>query len=95
MHAEITHKIPQGKLVRISLDFDTTILQNIKICGDFFIHPEETIEEMENALYHLPVEAAEARIKHLLDVAVEKKHAQLIGVDTQSVARLIHEAIYQ
>ncbi len=95
MHAEITHKIPQGKLVRISLDFDTTILQNIKICGDFFIHPEETIEEMELVLSHLPVEAGEFRIKQLLDHAVEKKHAQLIGVDTQSIAKLIHEAIIQ
>ena len=95
MHVEITHKIPQGKLVRISLDFDTTILQNIKICGDFFIHPEETIEEMERALYHLPVETAETRIQQLLDRAVHTKNAQLIGVDTQNIAKLIHEAIYQ
>lgn len=95
MHAEITHKIPQGKLVRISLEYDTTILQNIKICGDFFIHPEETIEEMERALYHLPVEASEGRIQRLLDCAVQTKNAQLIGIDTQSVAKLIHEAIYQ
>ncbi len=95
MHAEITHKIPQGKLVRISLDFDTTILQCIKICGDFFIHPEETIEEMEHVLYHLPVEAGEARIKQLLDGAVHQKDAQLIGVDTESLAKLIHGAIYQ
>lgn len=95
MHAEITHKIPQGKLVRISLDYDTATLQNIKICGDFFIHPEETIEEMERALYHLPVEAAETRIQQLLDRAVHAKNAQLIGVDTQTVAKLIHEVIYQ
>lgn len=95
MHAEITHKIPHGKLVRISLDYDTTILHDIKICGDFFIHPEETIEEMERALYHLPVEAAETRIQQLLDRAVQTKNAQLIGVDTQTVAKLIHEVIYQ
>ncbi len=95
MHAEITHKIPQGKLVRISLEFDTTILHDIKICGDFFIHPEETVVEMERALFHLPVEATETRIKSLLDRAVETKNAQLIGVDTASVAKLIHEAIWQ
>jgi hypothetical protein len=55
----------------------------------------ETVEEMERALYHLPVESAEMRIKQLLDRAVEARHAQLIGVDTASVAKLIHEAIYQ
>ena len=81
--------------MRISLEYDTTILHDIKICGDFFIHPEETVEEMERALYHLPVEATEARIKHLLDHAVHQKNAQLIGVDTASVAKLIHEAIWQ
>ncbi|MEK6901970.1 MAG: hypothetical protein AABX02_00075 [archaeon] len=95
MHVEITHKIPNGKLVRISLEYDTTILQNIRICGDFFIHPEETIEEMERALYHLPVEASEERIQSLLDHAVSSKRAELIGIDTQTVAKLIHEAIYQ
>lgn len=95
MHTEITHKIPQGKLVRISLDFDTATLQHIKICGDFFVHPEETIEEMERVLLHLPVEAGEGRIQELLDHVVAHRGAQLIGIDTQTVAKLIHEAIYQ
>ncbi len=95
MHTEITHKIPNGKLVRISLDYDTATLQKAKICGDFFIHPEETIEEMEFVLHHLPVEAGEQRIKDLLDRVVLTKKAQLIGVDTLSLAKLIHEAIYQ
>ena len=95
MHTEITHKIPNGKLVRISLDYDTATLQRAKICGDFFIHPEETIEEMEFVLRHLPVEAGEERIKRVLDAVVLTKNAQLIGIDTQSVAKLIHEAIYQ
>ncbi|MEK6970391.1 MAG: hypothetical protein AABW68_01700, partial [archaeon] len=63
MHAEITHKIPQGKLVRLSMDYDTTILQKIRICGDFFIHPEETILDMEGVLTSLPVEAGEERIR--------------------------------
>ncbi len=95
MHAEITHKIPQGKLVRLSMDYDTTILQKIRICGDFFIHPEETILDMEGVLTSLPVEAGEERIRHLLDRAVEHRHAQLIGIDTLTLARLIHEAINQ
>lgn len=95
MQTEITHKIPNGKLVRISLEFDTTILQKIRICGDFFIHPEETIVDMENALFNLPVESSEERIQSLLDQAVHKKKAELIGIDTATVAKLIHEAIYQ
>jgi hypothetical protein len=95
MHAEITHKIPNGKLVRLSLDYDTTILIHAKICGDFFIHPEETVMDMENILLALPVESEAERIQMLLDRVVNKHHAQLIGVDTKTIASLIHEAIYQ
>ncbi len=95
MQTEITHKIPNGKLVRISLEFDTTILQKIRINGDFFIHPEETIEEMERVLHNLPVESTQERIQQLLDQAVASKHAELIGIDTATVAKLIHEAIWQ
>ncbi|MFH0970322.1 MAG: hypothetical protein V1776_02570 [Candidatus Diapherotrites archaeon] len=95
MHADITYKVPKGKLLRLSLEYDTTILHHCKMCGDFFIHPEETIHEMEHALYRLPVEASESRIRELLDRAVERKGAQLIGINTESIAKLIHEAIVQ
>lgn len=95
MHAEIIHKIPGGKLVRLSLEYDTAVLNHARICGDFFIHPEETIIEMENALLSLPVEAEVERIQQLLDRVVIRRNAQLIGIDTRTVATLIHEAIYQ
>ena len=93
MRTEIIHKIPQGKLVRLFLDFDTTHLLSIKICGDFFIHPEETVIEMERLLTHLSIESSTSRVKMLLDRAVDTHHAQLIGVDTQTLSQLICEAI--
>lgn len=95
MHTEITHKVPGGKLLRMSLEYDTTVLLRAKICGDFFIHPEETIMDMERVLLSLPVESEMERIKELLDRAVNHHHAQLIGVDTKTIAELIHGAIYQ
>ncbi len=93
MHTEITHKVPNGKLLRITLEYDTTTLEKIRICGDFFCHPEETIEGMEKALNHLPVEAKPERIKHVLDEVVAQKKAQLVGFDTETLSKLISEAI--
>ena len=93
MRTEITHKVPNGKLLRISLEYDTTTLLSAKICGDFFCHPEETIEAMEKALYHLPVEAKPERVKHLLDHVTTEKKAQLVGFDTETLSKLICEAI--
>ncbi|MEK6821258.1 MAG: hypothetical protein AABY11_02570, partial [archaeon] len=91
MHAEITHKIPQGKMVRLSLEYDTATLQEATICGDFFVHPEETIHAMEEALVNLPVESVPARVKELLDRVVQKHHAELIGIDTETLSKLICE----
>lgn len=93
MRTEILYKIPNGKMVRLYLDFDTTLLNYIQICGDFFVHPEETISEMERALTRIPIESGRGRVKGLLDRVVENNDAELIGVDTQSLADLICEAM--
>ncbi|MDP2666048.1 MAG: hypothetical protein Q8P05_00925 [Candidatus Diapherotrites archaeon] len=95
MRADITHKIPQGKMVRLTLEYDTTILHSAQICGDFFVHPEETIAAMEQALVKIPVESTRERVQHILDGVVERHHAQLIGVDTPTLSQLICEAINQ
>jgi hypothetical protein len=95
MQARITHKIPEGKLLRMELEFDTTQLRTIKICGDFFIHPEETVIEWEKALQKTPVEAKPERIQQKLDSIVEKNNSKLLGINTEIIAKLISEAIRQ
>ena len=37
------------KLIKISMSYDDkkNVIDSIKITGDFFIHPEETIETLE------------------------------------------------
>jgi lipoate-protein ligase A len=50
MNKKIVHKVPQGKMLRIEADIDGSIIKEIKITGDFFIHPEEAIIEIEDFL---------------------------------------------
>ena len=38
------YKVPKGKLVRVHLRINDNKIQNIKLTGDFFLHPEESIE---------------------------------------------------
>jgi lipoate---protein ligase len=45
----VTEKVPGGKLLRIKVDYDN-VINSVKITGDFFLHPEESITEIENAL---------------------------------------------
>ncbi len=95
MHTDVMYKIPGGKLVRLSLDFDTTHITRARIYGDFFIHPEETIHDMELCLTNLAVETTAERIEALLQNVVEQHQAELIGIDTLNLSKRIREAIRQ
>ncbi|WP_456396559.1 lipoate protein ligase C-terminal domain-containing protein [Thermococcus sp.] len=55
------HKARKG-LIRIELDEENGIVKDVKITGDFFIHPENTIEELENRLRHHRIEELESLI---------------------------------
>ncbi|ASA77333.1 lipoate protein ligase C-terminal domain-containing protein [Thermococcus sp. 5-4] len=43
------HKAKKG-LIRIEFDERDGIAEHVKITGDFFMHPEETVQELEREL---------------------------------------------
>lgn len=45
-----TYKVPNGKLLKVSVDHEEDRIIKVQIRGDFFIHPEESIDELELAL---------------------------------------------
>ncbi len=94
MHTIITEKIPSGKLVRIKIDFDKTI-NKIQITGDFFLHPEDTIEKLEKSLKGIDVSAAPQLFEQKLSETLLKNNAELIGVTAADLARIIHQAVNQ
>lgn len=44
------HKVKGGKLLRCAIELDNNIIVHARITGDFFMHPEESISELENIL---------------------------------------------
>ncbi|MEM3440358.1 MAG: lipoate protein ligase C-terminal domain-containing protein [Candidatus Bathyarchaeia archaeon] len=44
------HKVRGGKLIRVLLEEDRGRIARIRITGDFFLHPEDAIFELERAL---------------------------------------------
>ncbi len=44
------YKPPDGKLLRIRFDVEGDIIKSLRITGDFFIHPEEAIVDIEQFL---------------------------------------------
>ncbi|WP_455276984.1 lipoate protein ligase C-terminal domain-containing protein [[Eubacterium] cellulosolvens] len=63
MH-EARLKVIGGKLIRISFLLDDNKISDMKITGDFFLYPEEGIEELERRLNG--IEAKPKKIQEII-----------------------------
>lgn len=75
MMKEIDYKVPNGKLLRIQADLDDDIINYIKISGDFFIHPETEIIEIEKLLVGIKIKD----IIEKMDNFIKEKKIILVG----------------
>ena len=44
------YKVPGGKLIRVRVVHNNGIIESVRFNGDFFMHPEEAMEELEEML---------------------------------------------
>jgi lipoate-protein ligase A len=47
---EVDYKVPNGKLLRLRAQVAGDKIRSVTITGDFFLHPEERIAELEKVL---------------------------------------------
>ncbi|MBI2085363.1 MAG: hypothetical protein HYT71_02520 [Candidatus Aenigmarchaeota archaeon] len=92
MQGVSTEKVVGGKLLRVKVDFDSKINQ-VRITGDFFAHPEDVIEKIENSLSGLSVNAGEEEMRHKIENVITKTGADVVGIDAASIARNIMKAV--
>lgn len=87
----VTRKIPGGKMMRLDVSFSDRI-ERIKITGDFFLHPEETLDLLTEAIYNttLPLDANVLTAK--LDQVLMENDAQFIGASVADLVSILHEA---
>ncbi|MBD3159178.1 MAG: hypothetical protein GF309_10355 [Candidatus Lokiarchaeota archaeon] len=85
------YKIPGGKLVRIEVETKGQKLEAIEITGDFFLHPESSLEQIELQLIGTPlgVKDLERKIKDVL----KQFQAQLLGVNPRQLAECIMSTV--
>lgn len=87
----IDYKIPEGKMLKIKVEFDGNVIRTISILGDFFLHPESTIEEIEKRL-----EGCEVNIELItseVQIALHRMNAVLIGASALDIAKAIMRAL--
>ncbi len=90
-----TEKAPGGKLLRIKVDFnhDEKIIENVQMHGDFFIHPEDFIEDIEQLLANLDQKDTEQSIAAALIRLVEDEGTELVGITPEAIAKVFKTAL--
>jgi lipoate-protein ligase A len=85
----VQEKLPGGKLLCVDVEFTEGHIRKIRITGDFFLHPEETIERIEESLVGMK---ADGRLDVMILSALAKNRARLIGAAPEDIERLIKKA---
>jgi hypothetical protein len=84
---EASNVYKSQKLIRIFLKYDenSNTIQSICITGDFFIHPEETVEKLEAGLIGTKLD--EQSIIRVINTYMEG--SEVFGFDLQSITKAI------
>ncbi len=83
-------KVEGGKLLKVAVEFDPEAIVSVKITGDFFLHPEDTLPFIEASLAGSPLAAAE--IESRVQRIVADKGALMVGITPAAIAEAVLEA---
>lgn len=87
MKQNIDYKVPNGKMIRLEAELDENMVHSIKICGDFFVHPETAITEIEALLAGTHLNEVIEKVNEF----IEKKHVKLVGFDATDLANALRK----
>ncbi|HIE14754.1 TPA: hypothetical protein EYP70_05720 [Candidatus Bathyarchaeota archaeon] len=82
-----TYKVKGGKLVKVQLKEREGKIMEVIITGDFFLHPEEIIEDLERSLIGRSLE--EESITEHIDKFLKDRGALLLGASPKDLAKCI------
>lgn len=97
MKFQATKKITGGKLVRVKIESTDAGTQNhisgINISGDFFLHPEDALDHVQQKLAGLSTSSSPQIFEQEIERALAEKKAAFIGASAKDLAEIIHEAL--
>ena len=86
-------KVKGGKLVRVRLIHDGESVRSVRITGDFLLHPEETLLDIEMGLCGIPIKGGRDSFLRVVNDAAERRNAQFIGFSAEDIVDLLEEAL--
>ncbi len=87
MIGKSTLKVPGGKLLKAEVNYEGELIRSAKVCGDFFMHPEDAIEKLDKKLRNIDVKDLEKAVSEALE------GAQIYGAGKDSITKVILEAM--
>ncbi|HEC75727.1 MAG TPA: lipoate--protein ligase family protein [Thermoplasmatales archaeon] len=82
-------KVRGGKLIKCMIEVEEDAIKKIKFSGDFFMHPEEKIEELEKRLRK--IELNEEKIKEIFDEFFTE--VEVIGAGKEDFLKLVMKCL--
>ena len=81
------YKVSGGKLIKVDIVTESGRINRIKITGDFFLHPEDTIDKIEDALKNQKID--ESSLSSLIVKVLDKNQATMLGASAEDFAKCI------
>ncbi len=86
------YKIPGGKLVVVDLHVQAGRLHDVRLSGDFFLEPPETLERINAALTGLPADATTEALEQAVHAVVDPE-VMMYGITVAGIAVVIQRAL--
>jgi small-conductance mechanosensitive channel len=85
MQLKSVYKIPNGKLLKIFLNYDekNNKITEVNITGDFFAYPEEAIDILEEKLRNTKLE--KAVLFDTIESVIRENQIEFIGLNSEGL----------
>ncbi len=78
-------KVSGGKLLKVRVIEEGGVIKEVRISGDFFVHPEEALDEIEGCLRGVNLNV----MREVLREFAKKRSVRTIGFELDDVAEII------
>lgn len=90
LHGEV--KVPGGKLVAADLEVANGVLTGVSINGDFFLEPDEALDDINRSLEGLPAHASHGELTAAVVQGLDPA-AELFGFSPEAAATAVRRAL--
>ncbi len=88
-----SQKVEGGKFVAVEVSVENGLMAKVKITGDFFLHPEESISDLENSLVGVKVPFDWIDTEKKLLTVITDKQLNLVGVKSGNIIAVLQKAV--